>query len=289
MKLVLVHGRNQQGKDAAELKKQWVAALTKGLANQGLSLPAGLEIEFPYYGNRLGDFAAQAEIPLSEEIMAKGGNQVDQDYLDFRAEVVEALRQRADLTQAQIEEEYGDDPREKGPQNWAWTQAILRALDRHVPGMSQATVDRFTRDVFLYISRMGVRDEIDRIVGAALGPGPTVVVSHSLGTVVSYSLLRRNPALQVPFFVTLGSPLGVRAIRNELRPLKYPQPPVTAWYNAYDERDFIALYPLDGVHFPVEPAIENNNSLHNDPADPHSIVGYLRDATVARRIYEALI
>ena len=32
---------------------------------------------------------------------------------------------------------------------------------------------------------------------------------------------------------------------------------VSAWYNAYDTRDVVALYPLDADDFPVQPAITN--------------------------------
>ena len=32
---------------------------------------------------------------------------------------------------------------------------------------------------------------------------------------------------------------------------------VSAWYNAYDIRDVVALYPLDADDFPVQPAITN--------------------------------
>lgn len=288
MRLVLVHGRSQQGKNPGQLQEQWEMALKKGLQQQGLSLPEDLEVVFPFYGDRLGGFAAQWGIPLSEDITTKGG-EVDQEYLAFRAEMVEAMRQRAEVTPAQVDAEYGDNPKPKGPQNWEWVQATLRALDRHVPGMSEGTMDLFIRDVFLYIKRMGVRDAIDQIVTEALSTEPTVLIGHSLGTVVTYSVLQRDPrALKVPLYVTLGSPLGVNAIRNELRPLKFPKS-VTTWYNAFDQRDVVALYPLDAVHFPVQPPIENNSTVQNERQHPHGISGYLSDTTIAKRIYEALV
>jgi hypothetical protein len=46
-----------------------------------------------------------------------------------------------------------------------------------------------------------------------------VVVAHSLGTIVSYRLLRRYGAkAQVKLFVTLGSPLGIDVVKARLRP-----------------------------------------------------------------------
>ena len=97
------------------------------------------------------------------------------------------------------------------------------------------------RDVYLYTTRQGVRDEIDRMVRSEITTEPTVVIGHSLGSVVAYNILRTDPrALRVPLYVTLGSPLAIRAIRDELRPLRFPQT-VQTWYNAFDARDVVAL------------------------------------------------
>lgn len=287
MRLILVHGRSQQGKDPVQLKEQWIASLREGLQKQGLDLPATVEVVLPFYGDRLDEFARQFDIPLSEDITTRGG-EVAQEYLEFRADMLEAFRQRAGITDDQVNTEYGNNPKPKGPQNWEWVQAILRALDKYVPGVSGGTVDLFTRDVFLYIKRAGVRAEIDRIVAGAFSTEPAIVISHSLGTVVSYHVLRSDPrALKVPLYVTLGSPLGVRAIRNELKPLKFPEP-ASAWHNAFDERDVVALYPLDANNFPVRPPIENNDTVKNDTPNRHGITGYLKDTTIAKRIHDTL-
>lgn len=51
----------------------------------------------------------------------------------------------------------------------------------------------FTHDVYQYLKNSDVRETIDTGVVAALTPGvETVVVGHSLGTVVSYNLLRQQ-------------------------------------------------------------------------------------------------
>ena len=148
-----------------------------------------------------------------------------------------------------------------------------------------------TRDVYQYLNNPGVRDKIEGGVRKALQRGrPTVVVSHSLGTVVAYNLLRRegkDQGWKVPLFVTLGSPLGVEAIRSGLAPIEYPSC-VGHWFNAMDERDVVALYPLTPDRFDVEPAIENKTNVQNHTENRHGIAGYLDDAEVAKRIYEAL-
>ena len=287
-KLLLVHGRGQEGQDPALLKSEWVDALNRGAGKLGLALPGGVEVAFPYYGDVLDTFARQLDIPLTSDIQARGGLG-DEEFLVFQAQFAEAVRQNAGITDDQVDAEYGPNPKPRGPLNWQWVQAILSAIDKHGGGMGQKTLEIFTRDVFLYTTRAGVRDEIDRIVASKITEEPTVVVGHSLGTVVSYSILNSDRRrLLVPLYVTVGSPLGVRSVRDQFRPLRSP-PPVEAWYNAFDDRDVVALYPLDAANFPVQPSIENYGAVKNHTANRHGIVGYLDDPNVAKRILGALV
>ena len=55
-----------------------------------------------------------------------------------------------------------------------------------------------------------------------------------------------------------------------------------------DERDVVALYPLDQSGFPIMPAIENKTDVDNHTESRDGIAGYLNDRVVAKRIYEAL-
>ena len=286
-KLLLVHGRSQQGLNPDTLKAEWMATLARGATALGLTIPGDIDVAFPYYGDKLDEFTRQYGIPLTSDLQARGTAQ-DDEFLVFQAAFAEAVRQRSGITDAQVDAEYGNNPQPRGPLNVKWVQAILRAIDKNSPGLNQKTLETFTRDVFLYTTRAGLRDEIDRIVAAKLTEQPTVVIGHSLGTVVAYSVLctdRRS--LQVPLFVTVGSPLAVRAIRDQFRPLRSPAP-VAAWYNAFDPRDVVALYPLDAGNFPVQPAIVNNGNVRNSTDNRHGIVGYLDDREVAKRVLDAL-
>jgi hypothetical protein len=269
------------------VKGEWLDALTEGAEALGRTIPDGIAVEFPFYGDVLDEFARQSEIPLVSDIHSRGSGAQD-EFLAFQAEVAEEIRRRSGVTDAQVDAEYGANPKPRGPLNWEWVQAIIRAIDQHGGGMSGRALESFMRDVFLYTRRAGVRDEIDRIVSSALTEEPTVVVGHSLGSVVAYNVLRTDRRnLQVPLFVTIGSPLGIRPIRDQFRPLRYP-PPVEAWYNAFDQRDLVALYPLDRAHFAVTPAIENYAMVDNHTDNRHGIVGYLDDTEIAGRILTAL-
>jgi hypothetical protein len=286
-RLVLVHGRAQQGQDPALLKSQWIDALKKGAQAVGCALPNGIDIAFPYYGDTLEKLTREFDIPLTSDIHTRG-TQVDDEFLAFQAELAEALRQGAGVTDAQVDVEYGPNPKPKGPLNREWVQAILRALDKHAGGVSQVALESFTRDVFLYTTRAGVREEIDQIVAAALTEEPTVVVGHSLGSVVAYNVLRSDKRnLRVPLYATVGCPLAIRPIRDQFRPLKFPAP-VGAWFNAFDDRDVVALYALDPANFAVTPAVDNYSKVKNHTANRHGIAGYLDDPVVAKRILNAL-
>lgn len=285
-RLLLVHGRAQQGKDPAKLKAEWVAALNRGAAKFGSSL-AGIDVAFPFYGDLLDSYARQMDIPLTSEIQARGDK--NDEFLRFQYEVAQSIRLGAGIPDEKVNAEYKGDVQERGPLNWKWVQAILRSIDKNGGGMNQATLEIFTRDVFLYTRRASVRAEIDRLVVKELTDEPTVVVGHSLGSVITYNVLRNDPrALKVPLYVTVGCPLGVRAIRDEFRPLRFPNR-VAAWFNAYDPRDVVALYPLDAANFPVTPAVENKGDVDNYTDNRHGIVAYLDDKTVSQRIISKLV
>jgi hypothetical protein len=286
-RLLLVHGRDQQGLDPARLTAEWMEALSQGVDASGGRLPDGVQVAFPFYGDKLDEFSRALDIPLTSDIHARG-DQTQDEFLEFQAQVAQDLRVKAGITDAQVNLEYGTNPKPKGPQNWEWVQAIIRAIDKYGGGMSQSSLEIFTRDVFLYTTRAGVRDAIDEMVASDLTEEPTVVVAHSLGSIVAYNVLRSDRRrLQIPLLITVGCPLGIRAIRNQLKPLRYP-PPIGGWFNAFDDRDLVALYALDATNFPVTPAIENYSKVKNRTNNRHGIVGYLDDQIVAERILATL-
>lgn len=287
MRLLFIHGRAQEGKDTATLKRIWTEALKVGAAKAGKTLPDTFEIDFPYYGDALDTYANEAELPKGEDVLAKGDGANDLARA-FATEVLIDLYDGSDLAQADVDQFYDSDtPLEKGPLNSAWLQAIVQAIDRQFPGLSEKGIELLLRDVFLYVRIPFVTDGINEIVEKLLTPEPTVVVGHSLGTVVGYNVIRKNrTAMNLKKYITLGSPLGIKAIAATIG-----VPSNTAeqgWYNAYDERDIVALNPLAAPYFKTDPAIENNNTINNTTPNRHGIVGYLQDPTIAWAIADAL-
>jgi hypothetical protein len=289
-RLVFIHGRAQEGKDAAALKQEWIRCLQAGLAKSGLQLPLGDgQIRFPYYGDALADRVAGKPEDQVAAVIIKGT--ADSAKRQFMLEVLEEVRKVEGITDAQLLAIEQAAIQEKGIQNWEWVQRILKAVDEHVDGASAASIALATNDVYEYLFNPNVTTPIDDGVRKAMaGSEPTVVVSHSLGTVVAFKMLKEmagDAAWNVPLFVTLGSPLAIKAIRTRLRPLLHP-PCAGAWYNAMDERDVVALHPLDKAHFNITPEIENKTDVDNPTSNRHGISGYLGDPNVAARIYQGL-
>ena len=286
MLLVFVHGRAQVGRSAAEIEAEWIKGLRRGFEAAGVTPPEISDLSVPFYGDVLDSLSKRDAQKL--QLVIERGDSSGGGPSAVETSLAEEVARRAGITTEMIEAELAPGTRERGPENWEWVQAIGRALDKHTPWIGSAVLSAFVSDVNAYLKRAYVRQEINSVVKAAFRSKPAVVVAHSLGTIVAYEVLREMKTLvEVPLYVTLGSPLGMETVKNHLRtPLDMPAG-VRKWFNAADERDPVALHcRLDRDHFPVE--IENLNDVHNPKDDPHSISGYLSDAIVARKIAELL-
>ena len=297
-KLVFVHGRAQENKDAVALKAEWIDAWKRGLVRSGIANPTipDTDVRFPYYGDTLAQMAGGVSAEDAPEVIVRGIASDRQQARFAQAILREMLAQRG-VTDEQLVEVVDPVVLERGIANQEWFQGILRAVDRFLPGASGTSIALVTFDVFQYLRNAAVRETIDRGVTAAIkSDEETVVVSHSLGTVVAYNILRaqgHDLRWNVPLFVTLGSPLAVTEIQRTLSALgtiRCPLP-VSSWFNAMDERDVVSLYPLSTRRFPLDPAtpsIENKTDVQNHTDNRHGIEGYLDDPIVARRIYDAV-
>lgn len=289
--LVFVHGRAQQKKDSQSLKDEWINALKAGLAKGGLDLPLPDDrIRFPYYGDTLDQMAHGLDTADAADVIVRGLDLSDDEEAFFEAYLREMVV-AGKVSQEELDAATRGRDIKRGPLNWGWVQTILSVLDKSVPGASAASVALFTNDVYQYLHKKPFRDEMEKGVRSAFMPdSEAVVVSHSLGTVIAYNVLSNDAAvagLSIPLFVTLGSPLAVKAVKAKLPLVAYPNN-VGHWYNAMDKRDVVSLFPLTTDHFTVFPRIENNQDVVNPTSNHHGISGYLSDEKVARRIYDAL-
>jgi pimeloyl-ACP methyl ester carboxylesterase len=97
-----------------------------------------------------------------------------------------------------------------------------------------------------------VRDELRARLIAALkrgaeGGGPHVLVSHSMGTIIAYDVMRNCPECPaIDGFITLGSPLGLDEVQDKLKPdgqsrVDFPSAKLRGrWVNVFDRMDPVA-------------------------------------------------
>lgn len=96
--------------------------------------------------------------------------------------------------------------------------------------------------------RFKVRQELrtrllDKLKAAQALGEKLVIVSHSMGTMVAYDVLRNcADCPQVATLITLGSPLGVREVQDELiavdaKGVDFPAAKLGRWINVYDPLD----------------------------------------------------
>ena len=285
MKIVLIHGRAQGGRSSQQILEQWVPGLKAGMHAAGLTLDPSIPIVAPFYGDVLDSMSEQA-IRFRPEVVTRG-TPPPGDVDEVTAAMIEQMAIRAGLDIDQVLDEESVSVVERGPERWGWVQALARRLEAKYPWLARTVIGKVTSDVKSYIDFPHIQDAVHDIVVPALEDGPTVIVSHSLGTVIAYwSLVEHMPNADVPLLITAGSPLGLNTIKKRLpQPLRIPHG-VQRWLNVTDQEDIVALHPrLDQDTF--IPGIENVDDIENGE-DPHAIERYLSDPRVARAIHAAL-
>lgn len=281
MRLVLIHGRAQQGKNAAELQRLWQEGLDCGLAAASLSGIGDHEIVFPYYGDTLVTMIEEMKASSDAGAVSKGAPlydaSIDRTILELQQEIL-----ASDVAATQ------DVATAKGLQNTALALALARAADKTPFGKD--LLSQWTEDVAVYLKHFAVAHRINSMFATAIGTEPCVVVAHSLGSIIAYRVLRDlGKSANVRRLITLGSPLGLETIRRQLAPPARTFPSgVESWFNAFDPKDIVALHPLDTTTWDVRPPIVNHGAIRNHMDNHHGISGYLDDAHVAAAIHEAL-
>jgi pimeloyl-ACP methyl ester carboxylesterase len=92
---------------------------------------------------------------------------------------------------------------------------MIAALGR---AASDAAFDRIVDMVTIMATVPDLRDRMRARADAVVGDDTRVIVSHSLGTMLSYMALCNHPHWKVHTFVTLGSPLASPMIFEHLDP-----------------------------------------------------------------------
>ncbi|MGW0841969.1 alpha/beta hydrolase [Streptomyces sp. NPDC002787] len=309
-RLVFVHGIGGPRDSVTELDV-WLRALAQGARTAGhsrrvLDLTQGwaADARFAYYGNLFGPSQTQgAALDGDDEETVLVGLLLC-EALDERLAGSVGVKEERVLRHARAQ--LAQEGAAQGP--GAAARQILSAANtllslpgfRAVGGWASAgLMVGHLRQVARYLRRAEADGEgqtldvrIRRRVEQTLDPtGPTIVVAHSLGTVVAMETLHahRGP---VPLFVTLGSPMGLRsAVGARMRPQPLQAPlAVERWLDHWDRDDLItAGPPLEKVVRPNDRAVKPvSGRVDSDGLSVHPVVKYLAQPAVAGRIVEAI-
>lgn len=137
-----------------------------------------------------------------------------------------------------------------------------------------------------------------------------MLIAHSMGSIIAYDVLRDigrgRSAFEVPYFVTIGSPLGLPHVKDHVykerkgydadAPLRTPTVVTRSWKNYADRRDPVAFdthlrgdYGENKHKVRVEDDLVSNDFI--SPAGKrnyHKSYGYLRTPELSRHVHDFL-
>lgn len=285
----MIHGRAQERKDAVELKKEWETALKLGFKNAFLEYPDDLELDFSYYGDILFDLEeAYRSGKDAKKYKLKSTEETEDDPIaNLQEEILEELLSK--IEPPEITKDVNELPEmiDKGLIKNRHYIGIAKALE-NIGWLGNWSLEKETSDVAAYLSVPHINQQIDSFVQSYLEPDTTVVIGHSLGSVVAFNALQKVDISinKIELFITLGSPLAVKPVIRQLNlPLKKPNCLAGEWINIYDKKDLVALHPLELPYFHIDHPI-TNISMDNESEERHDIKEYISDPLVASKIYQ---
>ncbi|MFG0675671.1 hypothetical protein [Delftia sp. WSY_7] len=291
MRLVLVHGINNEKSTVQEIQARWMTALNAGWESLGLTPSQAFTVDTAYYADVLAQASTQGTA-----VVEMGGGQVSSG---LAIEFLRAYAEEAGITEEELQAAAAQagvplQAVAQGVPHEGWVIAFANVLERLLPTKGKYVAKLFLKQASVYIGDPALTAKIDALVKKQVFEGksdPAIIIGHSLGSVVSYRLLASEPLANrvCPLFVTLGSPLSV-AIFRPILPKRgmLPTPPIGRWINGRNKEDFITLgkaivkksIGFDGVE-DITDVIDNKDNRHD-------IEAYLRSPKIAQAIYDAI-
>lgn len=276
MKILYLHGINNQGRNSAQIERAWTAHLNGA---HGLDIKP-VHVHAPYYGDALAGVAGM----------------MSSERLRLQSTVSPLSRQRhrgfgwLPFYGRDADGELGGLPVNRVAPHWHFQfNRVLgfRSLFNLILGEIEAVTDlgdlgiEIARQADHYFSSPPTRDGIlARVMHALKTHKPDVVIAHSLGSVVAIEAIRAA-GVPVERLVTIGSPLGLRAIRAQMqKPYAKPRE-VGRWINIINPNDQVTLGRT--LRGPWGTGVVDDRS-NGWIINPHSLERYLKLGVVGREI-----
>ena len=271
--IVFIHGLAKKP-PPEKLKEIWLWGLSRdnpmpsvfASPNKGLALgTAGVPQLFNYYADVF--YGVDYETEFDSYYEANEDNEIALENLDkFESELDPPKpvtpRERAFLRnfEAKLAANAAVIPSERPPAPVSVTVGADKyEIASWLPAnVKQAVIKKAAMEAFYFLfnkeyvrkdgERFMVRQELRKRLLKELSDAQNraekiVLVSHSMGTMVAYDVLRNCPECPpVDTLITLGSPLGIREIEDELiaadaDDVDFPAAKLTRWINVYDPLD----------------------------------------------------
>ena len=284
--IVYVHGIGNKP-EASILKCQWDTALFGG--------PLGDRTRMSYWVNR-------ERYPVPEAGSCAGGDTLGEGdgpglrALGLDAEELPPITRDQQKALDALEKRLATNLAKGGAGPGAKALPLPEGLRRWTTKLLTKIFLKDVRD-FLYVPAERARMEAsvtERLAGVG---GPTIVIGHSQGSMVAFEVLRKlkKTDCDVKLFVTIGSPLGLQEVQDELKKggkLAVPEC-VDRWLNVAERLDPVALDAELANDFAKNAAgvgVEDVTGLQINPdwkSNPHSGTGYLRISEVRQAVRDA--
>jgi hypothetical protein len=267
--IVAIHGINMHRSLRTTMQRDWRTAIVEGLSNVRSPHAGTLSIECAFYAHEYND--------------GKAGREPDYAAIDIEpgleTELVLAIG--AAISDA-------DDNRAKLYLPGMVQRALVAIQRSELFTGRDSFLISFVKQVNRYLSDPGFRALVHAEVAVAMAQSPRLVIGHSLGSIIAYNWLRENDPGHPVTLITLGSPLGLEAIRRRFGCQNgrscWPGQ-VRSWTNIAAGHDAVAmvkkiapLYSPDICDLPCD----------NPRKSAHAALSYLVNVRTARAIDRAL-
>ncbi|MCF9045640.1 hypothetical protein [Acinetobacter nectaris] len=291
MKIIFIHGINQQNFDAQSFEHHWSDVFNIGLEKNNLDITSkDINLEFPFYGDILTTRKMKNAVHL---------NTMNPNWAFF--EKLPKLKERnKEKIQKALEipllPHYDESQKYSLKRKFFLLSQLAKdhvlkemvILLNHFPNLHESLVQKFISEAYLYWYDTTFKKEIHaRIISCFEKGEKHIVVAHSLGTVIAYNVLHElSKDYPIERFITLASPLPFNVVqRHIVSPIQRPEALHGDWYNFYSRDDYLTTFPMTPPRFNLSPKVDNH--LITTFADkPHEIIGYLQHPHVIRSIFE---
>lgn len=278
--IICIHGRSNKPEEGT-LRKWWKSSIEEGLKASTTTSLGSLDFEMAYYAD-----IYYVDGPVLD-------NKNDEPYKKAKKG---SIKQYEEGMTDRIREITGN-----------WFDTPLDWLEEHsglFSALGRTVSKKLLKDLGKYYSDNNIKKKVNERLKALLieyKNDEIILVSHSMGTIVAYEVLRelgRNrdyPGFTLDHFITMGSPLGLTVVKGNTisshGKLRTPSCVRGSWVNFSDPQDFVCLdshlsddYSPNSFLVKVKDVIVCNDYPDNE----HKSYGYLRTPEFSRYIASLL-